>query len=157
MSIAVGLFDHIAEMNADAEFDAALLRQAGVALDHAVLHLDGATHRVDHAAVKAVLEGGAPINLHLFGLGTVHLMMRTLTEEQLLAPEHHAFRRAFETIDKIRTGEIRPWRCGLCRVDHSGLDALSVIAVIERALGEPTRDKPAVTVPVCQSRAGPRS
>ena len=105
----------------------------------------------DAPEVKAVLEGGAPINLHLFGLGTVHLMISTLTEEQLLAPEHHAFRRAFETIDKIRTGEIRPWRCGLCRVDHSGVDALSVIAVIERALREPTRDKPALTVPVCHA------
>jgi hypothetical protein len=37
-------------MDADAELDAALLRQAGVALDHAVLHLDGAAHGVDHAA-----------------------------------------------------------------------------------------------------------
>jgi hypothetical protein len=37
-------------MNADAELDAALGRQAGVALDHAVLHLDGAAHGVDHAA-----------------------------------------------------------------------------------------------------------
>ncbi len=48
--IAVGLFDHVAEMNADAEFDAALLRQAGVALDEAVLHFNCAAHRVDHAA-----------------------------------------------------------------------------------------------------------
>jgi hypothetical protein len=38
----------------------------------------------DAPEVKAVLEGGAPINLHLFGLGTVQLMMGTLTEEQLL-------------------------------------------------------------------------
>jgi hypothetical protein len=37
-------------MNADAELDAALGRHAGVALDHAVLYLDGATHGVDHAA-----------------------------------------------------------------------------------------------------------
>ena len=37
-------------MNADPELDAALGRQAGVALDEAVLHLDGAAHRVDHAA-----------------------------------------------------------------------------------------------------------
>ena len=37
-------------MNADAELDAALGRQAGVALDEAVLHLDRAAHRVDHAA-----------------------------------------------------------------------------------------------------------
>ena len=37
-------------MNADAELDAALGRQAGVALDQAVLHLDRAAHGVDHAA-----------------------------------------------------------------------------------------------------------
>ena len=37
-------------MNADAELDAALGRNAGVALDEAVLHLDRAAHRVDHAA-----------------------------------------------------------------------------------------------------------
>jgi hypothetical protein len=37
-------------MNADAEFDAALGRQTGVALDHAILHLDRAAHGVDHAA-----------------------------------------------------------------------------------------------------------
>ena len=48
--IAVALLDDIAQMNADAELDAALGRQAGVALGHAVLHLDGAAHGVDHAA-----------------------------------------------------------------------------------------------------------
>ena len=48
--IAVGLLDDVAQMNADPEFDAALGRQAGVALDEAVLHLDGAAHGVDHAA-----------------------------------------------------------------------------------------------------------
>jgi hypothetical protein len=37
-------------MNADAIFNAPLRRHAGVALDEAVLHLDGATHGVDHAA-----------------------------------------------------------------------------------------------------------
>ena len=37
-------------MNADAKLDAALGRQTRIALDHAVLHLDGAAHRVDHAA-----------------------------------------------------------------------------------------------------------
>ena len=37
-------------MNADAEFDPALGRQAGVALDEALLHLDGAAHGVDDAA-----------------------------------------------------------------------------------------------------------
>jgi hypothetical protein len=48
--IAVSLLDHIAEMNADAKFDALFRRDARVALDHAVLHLDRASHRVDHAA-----------------------------------------------------------------------------------------------------------
>jgi hypothetical protein len=37
-------------VNTDAEFDAAVGRHAGVALDHAVLHLDGAAHGVDHTA-----------------------------------------------------------------------------------------------------------
>src|SRR5215469_15797280 len=48
--IAVGLLDHIAEMHADAELDAAIVRKASVALDHAVLHFDGAADCVDHAA-----------------------------------------------------------------------------------------------------------
>ena len=48
--IAVGLLDDIAQMNADAEVDASLGRQTGVARNHAVLNLDRASHRVDHAA-----------------------------------------------------------------------------------------------------------
>ena len=48
--ITVGLLDHIAEMNADAELDPPLRRQAGIALDHAVLHFNRATHSVDYAA-----------------------------------------------------------------------------------------------------------
>ena len=48
--IAIALLDHIAEMDADAELDAALGRKAGVALDRAVLHLDRAAHGVDDAA-----------------------------------------------------------------------------------------------------------
>ena len=48
--IAVALLDHVAEMNADPEFDAALRRHAGVPLDGTALQLDGATHGVDHAA-----------------------------------------------------------------------------------------------------------
>ena len=57
--IAVGLLDDVAEMNADAELDAALGRHAGVALDQAVLHFDRAAHRVDHAAEldKAAVAG----------------------------------------------------------------------------------------------------
>ena len=48
--VAVALLDDIAQMNADAELDAALRWQASVALDHAVLHLDGAANGVNHAA-----------------------------------------------------------------------------------------------------------
>ena len=48
--VAVALLDHVAQMDADAKLDAALRRKASVALDHAVLHLDGAAHGIDHAA-----------------------------------------------------------------------------------------------------------
>ena len=48
--IAVALLDDVAKMNADAEFDPPFGRHAGVALDDAVLHLDRAADRVDHAA-----------------------------------------------------------------------------------------------------------
>jgi hypothetical protein len=48
--IAVRLLDHVAEVNADAKLNASFRRQAGFALDHAVLHLDCATHGVNHAA-----------------------------------------------------------------------------------------------------------
>ena len=48
--IAVALLDHVAQMDTDAELDALVGRDAGIALDHAILHLDGAARRVDHAA-----------------------------------------------------------------------------------------------------------
>ena len=48
--IAVALLDHIAEVNTDAELDATFRRKTGIALDHAVLHLDGAAHGIDYAA-----------------------------------------------------------------------------------------------------------
>jgi hypothetical protein len=48
--VAVALLDDIAKMDADTEFNAALRRQASVALNHAVLHLDGAAHGVNDAA-----------------------------------------------------------------------------------------------------------
>ena len=48
--VAVVLLHDIAEMDGDAEFDASILRHAGVALHHAVLHFDRAPDRVDHAA-----------------------------------------------------------------------------------------------------------
>ena len=47
--ITVALFDDVAEMDADAEDDAPVLRHARVALDHRVLHFDCTAHGVDHA------------------------------------------------------------------------------------------------------------
>ena len=48
--VAVALLDHVAEMNANSKLNPPLGRKAGVALNHAGLHLDGAAHRVDYAA-----------------------------------------------------------------------------------------------------------
>ena len=48
--VAVGLLDHVAEVNADAKLDAPLFGHTGVAFNHRVLDLDRAAHRVDHAA-----------------------------------------------------------------------------------------------------------
>ena len=58
--VAVALLHDVAQMDADAKLDAAFGRQAGVALDHAVLHLDRAAHGVDHAAeLDAAAVAGA--------------------------------------------------------------------------------------------------
>ena len=63
--VAVALLDDIAKMHANAELDPAFGRQVGVALDHAVLELDRAAHRVDDAAkvdenaVAGALDGAA--------------------------------------------------------------------------------------------------
>ena len=48
--VTVALLDHIANMNANPEFNTAIFRYAGVAVDHRVLNLDGAAHGIDHAA-----------------------------------------------------------------------------------------------------------
>jgi hypothetical protein len=44
--IAVFFLDHFAKMDAKAEFDTSVIWRTNVALDHAVLHLDGAAHGV---------------------------------------------------------------------------------------------------------------
>ena len=44
--LAVVLLDNIAQMNADSKLDATLAWKTGIALDHAVLHLDGAAHGI---------------------------------------------------------------------------------------------------------------
>src|SRR5271165_5801710 len=48
--IAVGLLDHVAEMDAYPKLDAALRRHARITLDHRVLNFDRAAHGVHHAA-----------------------------------------------------------------------------------------------------------
>jgi hypothetical protein len=41
-------------MDAHPKFDPAVRRNSGIALDHAVLHFDGAAHGVDHTAELAI-------------------------------------------------------------------------------------------------------
>jgi hypothetical protein len=48
--IAVALLNDVAKMDANAKFDPPFGLHAGVALEHAVLHLDGAAHGVNDAA-----------------------------------------------------------------------------------------------------------
>ena len=48
--VAVAFLDDVAQMNADPEDDTAILGLAGIALDHALLHLDRAAHGVDHTS-----------------------------------------------------------------------------------------------------------
>jgi hypothetical protein len=47
--VTVALLDYIAEVDADSELDATLGRKTGVALDHAILHFDGAADGINHA------------------------------------------------------------------------------------------------------------
>src|SRR5207253_1073101 len=56
--IAVALLHDVAKMDADAKVDAAVGREPGIALDHAILHLDGAAHGVHDAA--ELNEGSVP-------------------------------------------------------------------------------------------------
>ena len=50
MSIAVTLLHDLAQMYTNAELDAAVMRQADIALDHAALDFERTTHSVDHAS-----------------------------------------------------------------------------------------------------------
>ena len=66
--VAVALLDDVAEMNADAKIDALAGRDARVALDHGLLHFDGAAHGVDHtaelddAAIASALDDPAVVH-----------------------------------------------------------------------------------------------
>ena len=83
----VALDDHVAEIDADAQFDAAVRRDAGVPLGHRLLHLDRAAHRIDDAgklhqqAVAGGLDDAAPV------LGDLRI-------EELAAQRLEAFERA---------------------------------------------------------------
>ena len=48
--VPVGLFDHVAQMGADAKYDPSVGRDARIALDHSGLHFDCAMRRIDHTA-----------------------------------------------------------------------------------------------------------
>src|SRR6266446_9003691 len=59
----VALDDHVAEIDADAQLDAAVRRDTRVPLGHRLLHRDRATHRIDDAGKlhqHAVAGGRVP-------------------------------------------------------------------------------------------------
>jgi hypothetical protein len=103
----------------------------------------------DSSEVRALLEEGQLINVNLFGAAAIQREVLSRTFDELMAPERHAFRLAFQIFDRMRTGEIEPWACALCGREHAGLRWVSVLAVIERALGEPTPKKRGLVAPIC--------
>jgi len=56
----VALDDHVAEIDADAQFDAVVHRATAVPLGHRLLHRDRATHRIDDAGklYQQAIAGG---------------------------------------------------------------------------------------------------
>ena len=84
----VALDDHIAEIDADAQFDAAVRSGAGVALRHRLLHLDRAAHRIDDAGKfhQQPVAGGLDDAAAVFGDFRI---------EKLAAQRLEAFERAF--------------------------------------------------------------
>jgi hypothetical protein len=84
----VVLDDHVAEIDADAQFDAVVRLDTRVSLGHRLLHLDRATHRIDDAgklhqrAVAGGLDDAARV------LGDFRI-------EELAAQRLEAFERAF--------------------------------------------------------------
>jgi hypothetical protein len=86
-----------------------------------------------------------PLTVALCGVGAVYAVAVRSPKEFLNDPAMRPARLAFSYIDRIRTGEISP-ECALC---NSRTPSLSVVAVVDRALGEVT-DKPAVLIPVCR-------
>ena len=83
----VALDDHIAEIDADAQLDAVVRRDARVPLGHRLLHLDGAAHRIDDAGKfhQHAVAGG---------LDDAAVVLGDLRIEELAAQRFEAFERA---------------------------------------------------------------
>jgi len=79
--------DHVAEINADAQFDSAVRRNACVALGDRLLHLDRASHRIDDAGKlhQQAVAGG---------LDDAAMVLGNFRIEQLAAQRFEAFVRA---------------------------------------------------------------
>src|SRR3984893_12287119 len=80
----VGLDDHVTEIGADAQFDAAVRLDPGVPLGHRLLHRDRAAHRIDDAGKLHQQDPAA-------GLDDVAPMLCDLRIEQLALQRFEAF------------------------------------------------------------------
>ena len=84
----VALDDHIAEIDADAQFDAVVRFDAGVALRYRLLHRDGAPHCIDDAGKfdQQTVAGG---------LDDPPVMLGDLRIDELMAQRIQSSERAF--------------------------------------------------------------
>ena len=84
----VALDDHVAEIDADAQFDAAVRFDPGVPLGHRLLHFDRAAHRIDDA--RKFHQQAVP-----GGLDDAAVVLGDLRIEKLAAQRFEAIERAF--------------------------------------------------------------
>jgi|SRR5271163_754145 len=84
----VALNDHVAEIDADAQFHAVVRPDARVSLRHRLLHLDRAAHRIDDAGKfdQQAVAGGLDDAAAMFGDFRI---------DELMAQRLEAFERAF--------------------------------------------------------------
>lgn len=102
------------------------------------------------AAFRKLGTHGKPVLITLVPTSAVvvaALSGKLLTAEATI--ERHVLRYAFMTFDRIRTGELPRWPCGLCAKSHRGLRKLRQLAVIEAAIGAGEPSKPAIVVLIC--------